>query len=91
MPASLSIRFSRLSRDGFTVTDRDRPWRVLVVYRDSAPLAYDALREMELCMADVTPAREQHLLGVIAAAWYARDVQRSPRWAGRDPVLRPAA
>ena len=91
MSASLSIRFERLGRTGFVVTDRDRPARTLVVYRDSHPAAFAALRELELDMASVTPARERLLLGLIAAAWRARDAQRSPQWAGRDPVLRPAA
>ena len=86
-PMPLSIRFERLSRDAFTVTDRARPARVLVVYRDRDPLAYDALRELELCMADVTPRRERHLIGVVAAAWQARDARL-----GRPPLpVRPAA
>lgn len=86
-PMPLSIRFERLSRDAFTVTDRARPARVLVVYRDRDPLAYDALRELELCMADVTPRRERHLIGVIAAAWQARDARL-----GRPSLpVRPAA
>ena len=74
----MRIRFERLFRDGFTVTDLDRPGRVLVVYRDQDPCAYDALRELELCMVSVTPAREAQLHGVIAAAWRARDACRSP-------------
>ena len=90
MSSSLSIRFERLGRTGFVVTDRARPWRTLVVYRDSHPAAFAALRELELCMASVTPAREARLHGVIAGAWRARDAARSPQWAGHAP-LRPAA
>lgn len=84
----MRIRFERLFRDGFTVTDLDRPSRVLVVYRDRDPRAYDALRELELCMASVTPRREAHLHGVIHEAWAARD-----RLFGRPalPARRPAA
>ena len=89
--AALAIRFERLTGDAFTVTDRARPWRVLVVYRDRDPDAFDALRELELCTADVTPRREAHLLGLVAAAWRARDARRSPRWAGHGPATRPAA
>jgi hypothetical protein len=84
----MRIRFERLFRDGFTVTDLDRPSRVLVVYRDRDPAAYDALRELELCMASVTPRRERHLHGVIQEAWAARE-----RLFGRPalPARRPAA
>ncbi len=69
----MRIRFERLFRDGFTVTDLDRPGRVLVVTRDRDPRAFDALRELELCMADVTPRREQHLHGVIRNTWALRE------------------
>lgn len=84
----MRIRFERLFRDGFTVTDLDRPGRVLVVYRDRDPRAYDALRELELCMADVTPRREQYLHGVIQETWAVRE-----RLFGRPalPARRPAA
>ena len=88
---ALAIRFERLTSDAFTVTDRARPWRVLVVYRDRDPLAYDALRELELCTADVTPRRETHLLGVIATVWAAHDARRSPHGAGRAAPTHQAA
>ena len=69
----MRIRFERLFRDGFLVTDIDRPWRTLTVYRDRDPRAYDALRELELCMADVTPARERHLHGIVRDTWALRE------------------
>lgn len=69
----MRIRFERLGRTGFVVTDVARPWRTLVVYQDRDPAAFAALRELELDMASVTPAREHRLHGVIREAWALRD------------------
>ena len=52
MSSSLSIRFERLGRTGFVVTDRARPWRTLVVYRDSHPAAFAALRAAPALRSD---------------------------------------
>lgn len=82
----MRIRSERLGRTGFVVTDLARPWRTLVVYRHTHPAAFAALRELELNMAQVTPAREAYLHGVIAQAWAVRDARHSPEWAGRLPA-----
>ena len=85
---ALSIRFEPLGSTGYAVTDTARPWRTLVVYRDTHPSTFAALRELDARLASVPPAREAALLAVVARAWATRDAARSPLWAG---ALLPAA